>query len=80
MHEKYADVIDSVYASSPRYASLIARLASNDPTDTGGLFVGRRPGTAPVRYRDGRAGVASGAGAPTRCSRRACSRSSCCCA
>jgi hypothetical protein len=27
-------------------------LASNDPTDTGGLFIGRRPGTAPVRYRD----------------------------
>jgi hypothetical protein len=26
-------------------------LASNDPTDTGGLFVGRRPGTGPVRYR-----------------------------
>ena len=26
-------------------------MASNDPTDTGGLFVGRRPGTAPVRYR-----------------------------
>jgi len=25
-------------------------LASNDPTDTGGLFVGRRPGTGPVRY------------------------------
>ncbi len=22
----------------------------NDPTDTGGLFVGRRPGSAPVRY------------------------------
>ena len=22
-----------------------------DPTDTGGLFIGRRPGTAPVRYR-----------------------------
>jgi hypothetical protein len=22
-----------------------------DPTDTGGLFVGRRPGTAPVHYR-----------------------------
>ena len=22
-----------------------------DPTDTGGLFVGRRPGTKPVRYR-----------------------------
>jgi hypothetical protein len=27
-------------------------LASNDPTDTGGLFIGRRPGTAPVRYPD----------------------------
>lgn len=25
-------------------------MASNDPTDTGGLFIGRRPGTAPVRY------------------------------
>ena len=23
-----------------------------DPTDTGGLFVGRRPGTAPTRYRN----------------------------
>jgi hypothetical protein len=23
----------------------------NDPTETGGLFIGRRPGTAPVRYR-----------------------------
>jgi hypothetical protein len=27
-------------------------LASNDPTDTGGLFIGRRPGTAPVRYKE----------------------------
>jgi hypothetical protein len=26
-------------------------MASNDPTDTGGLFVGRRPGTGPIRYR-----------------------------
>jgi hypothetical protein len=26
-------------------------VASNDPTDTGGLFVGRRPGTAPLKYR-----------------------------
>jgi len=24
-------------------------VASNDPTDTGGLFIGRRPGTRPVR-------------------------------
>ena len=23
-----------------------------DPTDNGGLFIGRRPGTAPVRYRE----------------------------
>src|SRR5881296_1726485 len=23
----------------------------SDPTDTGGLFVGRRPGTAPVRFK-----------------------------
>lgn len=28
-------------------------MASNDPSETGGLFIGRRPGTAPVRYRDG---------------------------
>lgn len=27
-------------------------MASNDPTDTGGLFIGRRPGTGPLRYRD----------------------------
>ena len=27
-------------------------MAGNDPTDTGGLFVGRRPGSRPVRYRD----------------------------
>jgi hypothetical protein len=23
----------------------------NDPTDTGGLFIGRRPGTGPLRYK-----------------------------
>lgn len=28
-------------------------MASNDPADTGGLFVGRRPGTAPARPRGG---------------------------
>ncbi len=27
-------------------------MARNDPTETGGLFIGRRPGTGPVRYRD----------------------------
>jgi len=26
-------------------------MARNDPTDTGGLFIGRRPGTAPLKYR-----------------------------
>jgi hypothetical protein len=26
-------------------------MASNDPSDTGGLFIGRRPGTAPIRFR-----------------------------
>ncbi len=26
-------------------------MARNDPSDTGGLFIGRRPGTAPIRYR-----------------------------
>ena len=37
-------------------------MASNDPTDTGGLFVGRRPGTGPLRYR----GTPSRAGAGRR--------------
>ncbi len=32
----------------------------NDPTDTGGLFIGRRPGTGPLRYR--RAPQRGGAG------------------
>jgi hypothetical protein len=32
----------------------------NDPTDTGGLFIGRRPGTGPVHY----------GGAPTRGGKR----------
>lgn len=26
-------------------------MARNDPSDTGGLFIGRRPGTGPLRYR-----------------------------
>jgi len=33
---------------APRHTVPVPR---NDPTDTGGLFIGRRPGTAPVRYR-----------------------------
>jgi hypothetical protein len=35
-------------------------LPKNDPTNTGGLFIGRRPGTAPVRYRE--TPVAAGGG------------------
>jgi len=35
-------------------------VARNDPTDTGGLFIGRRPGTGPLHYR----------GAPERGGRR----------
>jgi hypothetical protein len=31
-----------------RILSLVPR---NDPTDTGGLFIGRRPGTGPLHYR-----------------------------
>ena len=27
-------------------------MPDNDPTKTGGLFIGRRPGTHPMRYRD----------------------------
>jgi hypothetical protein len=34
-----------------RSARRASHMASNDPTDTGGLFIGRRPGTAPVRWR-----------------------------
>src|SRR3954466_8789878 len=28
-------------------------MASNDPTETGGLFIGRRPGTRPIRLPEG---------------------------
>ena len=37
-------------------------MAANDPTETGGLFIGRRPGTAPLRYR----GIPATAGAARR--------------
>ena len=30
---------------------ILVGVARNDPTDTGGLFIGRRPGTGPLRYR-----------------------------
>ena len=50
VHEKYADLVDRIYDSTPLTSQ--GGVASNDPTDTGGLFIGRRPGTGPVRYRD----------------------------
>ncbi len=31
-------------------AGTVGGVPRNDPSDTGGLFIGRRPGTAPVRY------------------------------
>jgi hypothetical protein len=30
---------------------MLGGVPRNDPTDTGGLFIGRRPGTGPVHYR-----------------------------
>jgi hypothetical protein len=30
---------------------MLDRVPRNDPTDTGGLFIGRRPGTAPLVFR-----------------------------
>lgn len=32
-------------------ARILVGVPRNDPTDTGGLFIGRRPGTGPVHYR-----------------------------
>lgn len=38
-------------SDGPGPRSILARLPRNDPTETGGLFIGRRPGTAPLKYR-----------------------------
>ena len=63
VNEKYADVLDSLYIVAVSYAgsssvtrpdggvSTLGKRMKTDPTDTGGLFVGRRPGTRPIRYR-----------------------------
>ena len=42
-------VVSSPSINAARYETI--RRVRSDPSDTGGLFVGRRPGTAPVRYR-----------------------------
>ena len=56
-------------------------MPENDPTDTGGLFIGRRPGTAPLRYREQpvtrRAAPAALRQRPRR-ARSSCSRRWCC--
>jgi hypothetical protein len=47
-------VISSPFARSgerPTGSSYARRVPRNDPTDTGGLFIGRRPGTGPLHYR-----------------------------
>ena len=36
---------------SPVPPRILGEVPRNDPTDTGGLFIGRRPGTGPVHYR-----------------------------
>ena len=56
-------------AAAGRPSSLVR--VRTDPTDNGGLFVGRRPGTAPVRYRDLPERATRAGGASTRCSRAA---------
>jgi hypothetical protein len=38
-------------AAAVRHLCSPCPMPRNDPTDTGGLFIGRRPGTAPLRYR-----------------------------
>jgi hypothetical protein len=41
----------SPYTPDAGHTAATPSMASNDPTETGGLFIGRRPGTAPLRYR-----------------------------
>ena len=45
-----------------------------DPTDTGGLFIGRRPGTRPIQYRDAPEYRGGARQRSTACSRPRCSR------
>jgi hypothetical protein len=37
--------------TAQRIAPILGDVPRNDPSDTGGLFIGRRPGTGPLRYR-----------------------------
>src|SRR4051794_28164439 len=38
--------------AAPAARPIFFAMPRNDPTDTGGLFIGRRPGTAPIRFRE----------------------------
>jgi hypothetical protein len=42
---------DAQAAQTRASANCKHKLMRTDPSDTGGLFIGRRPGTAPVRFR-----------------------------
>jgi hypothetical protein len=44
---------------------LADQMPRNDPTDTGGLFIGRRPGTGPLHYRTAPSAAVRPAGGPT---------------
>jgi hypothetical protein len=41
----------SVLHGGFRSSRILDAVPRNDPTDTGGLFIGRRPGTGPLHYR-----------------------------
>ena len=51
---------------------ILVGVPRNDPTDTGGLFIGRRPGTGPVHYRGDPSAAGRAGSGPTACSRRCC--------
>ena len=86
VNEKYAHLFDALYGAEqgrsqgPSDADRREPLPSGrpmrtDPTDTGGLFVTRRPGTRPIQYRDAaETRRRRDAGAATRCSPAALAR------
>ena len=57
-----------------RCTRILVWVPRNDPTDTGGLFIGRRPGTGPVHYR----GEPERGGAAAPAGRRRARRAACC--
>jgi hypothetical protein len=47
-----SNLVDRAAAAPGTRARILDAMPRTDPTDTGGLFIGRRPGTGPVHYRD----------------------------